>query len=105
MHSTLFAIFYTNFHWLSHILQLIIGLMFRHTFSLFVSCIYSDCKLVNTVPLLVLQEGIPYKVLNHTNKDEEIRNKLRMEELARSVAVDELSDEVFLRKNQKNMIT
>lgn len=44
---------------------------------------------------MVLQEGVPYEDLNHTNKDEEMRNKSRMEELARSVAVDELSDEVF----------
>uniref|UniRef100_A0A0R3RVZ9 Protein kinase domain-containing protein n=1 Tax=Elaeophora elaphi TaxID=1147741 RepID=A0A0R3RVZ9_9BILA len=56
----------------------------------------SECKSVNTVPLLVLQEGVPYEELNHTDKDEEMRNKSRMEELARSVAVDELSDEISL---------
>ncbi|CAG9531852.1 unnamed protein product [Cercopithifilaria johnstoni] len=56
----------------------------------------SECKSVNTVPLLILQEGVPYEDLNHTNKDEEMRNKSRMEELARSVAVDELSDEMSL---------
>ncbi|KAK6102758.1 Protein kinase domain family protein [Brugia pahangi] len=56
----------------------------------------SECKSVNAVPLLVLQESMPCEDLNHTDKDEEMRNKSRMEELARSVAVDELSDEIFL---------
>lgn len=65
-------------------------------FLLLVLCVYSECKSVNTVSLLVLHEGVPYEDLSHTNRDEEIRNKSRMEELARSVAVDELSDEVFL---------
>ncbi|KAM3719969.1 Dual specificity testis-specific protein kinase [Dirofilaria immitis] len=51
---------------------------------------------VDTAPLLIPQERVLYKDLNHTNKDEEMRNKSRMEELARSVAVDELSDEVSL---------
>lgn len=60
------------------------------------SCIYSECKSVNTAPLLVLQEDVPYEDLNRTNMDEEMINKSRMVELARSVAVDELSDEVFI---------
>lgn len=47
------------------------------------------------VPLLVLQEGMLHEDLNHTSKDEEMKNKSRMEELARSVAIDELSDEVL----------
>ncbi|KAL3993556.1 Protein kinase domain family protein [Acanthocheilonema viteae] len=55
-----------------------------------------ECKSMNTVPLLVLHEGVSYEDLNHTNKDEEMRNKSRMEELARSVAVDEFSDEMAL---------
>uniref|UniRef100_A0A1I7W3F2 TKL/LISK/TESK protein kinase n=1 Tax=Loa loa TaxID=7209 RepID=A0A1I7W3F2_LOALO len=54
----------------------------------------SECKSVNIAPLLELQEVVPYEDLNRTNK--EIRNKWRMEELARSVAVDELSDEISL---------
>ncbi|VDK69689.1 unnamed protein product [Litomosoides sigmodontis] len=56
----------------------------------------SECRLVNAVPLLVLHEGVSYEDLSHTNRDDEIRNKSRMEELARSVAVDELTDEMSL---------
>lgn len=55
---------------------------------------FSDCKVIRAAPLLILQEGVPYDDLGYTSRDEVQMKKSRMEELARSVAVDEPSDEV-----------